>query len=257
MYLAPQDRAELASYLGQGLQAPVEVWVLGHFAGGPADPHVGADALELSAAAHEVMSEICELAPQLSLQTVRASDPRNRELGVVRWPALALTQGGEFRGMRFYGIPTGYEFAAFLDAVLDLSSGHTELEARTLERLEGLVASGARVHLEVFGTPNCPYCPVAAHLALQLAQACPAVEADSIDALAFPELADRYNIRAVPHVVINGRHHFVGAVDEGAFLDHIVAALAAQPTTEAEHAPGSERPEGPSSDLHASDPFGS
>ncbi len=249
MYLAPHDRAELASYLDQGLQAPVEVWVLGHFAGGPADPHVGAEALELSAAAHEVMSEICDLSPQLSLQTVRASDPRNRELGVVRWPALALTQGGEFRGMRFYGIPTGYEFAAFLDAVLDLSAGHTELEASTHERLEGLVASGARVHIEVFGTPNCPYCPVAAHLALQLAQACPAIEADSIDALAFPELAERYSIRAVPHVVINGRHHFVGAVDEGAFLDHITAALAATP--------GDARPEGPSSDLHAGDPFGS
>ncbi len=166
---------------------------------------------------------------------------------MVRWPALALTHGGHYHGQRFYGIPTGYEFAAFLDTLLDLGAGHVSLEPKTHAALDHLAAQGQRVHVQVFGTPNCPYCPVAAHQALQLAQACDAIEADSINALDFPELVERYGIRSVPHVVINERFHFVGAVDEAHFLLHVQQALA-------EHTDGhgGPEPEGPASRLRRS-----
>jgi predicted DsbA family dithiol-disulfide isomerase len=88
---------------------------------------------------------------------------------------------------------------------------------------------------------------VAAHQALQLAQACGAIEADSVNALDFPELVAHYGIRSVPHVVINERVHFVGAVDEARFVEHVLAALAGGPAAGAEP---TEQAEGPASGLH-------
>lgn len=45
---------------------------------------------------------------------------------------------------------------------------------------------------------------------------------DIVEATEFPDLARRFNVYAVPKVVINGSHEFVGALPE----PHFVAALA-------------------------------
>jgi predicted DsbA family dithiol-disulfide isomerase len=54
----------------------------------------------------------------------------------------------------------------------------------------------------------------------------PMVEADMIEAMEFPELANRYQVSGVPHTAINdGAGNVVGAVPEDYLLDEIKRAM--------------------------------
>jgi predicted DsbA family dithiol-disulfide isomerase len=52
------------------------------------------------------------------------------------------------------------------------------------------------------------------------------VSADVIEAMEFPDLARRYQVRGVPKIVINDRIEFVGAQPESEFLRYLKAAVA-------------------------------
>lgn len=52
------------------------------------------------------------------------------------------------------------------------------------------------------------------------------VTADVIEAMEFPDLAQRYGVRGVPKVVINDQVEFVGAQPESGFLSYLKAAVA-------------------------------
>ena len=61
-------------------------------------------------------------------------------------------------------------------------------------------------------------------LAQHMAIASPRVRAECIEANEFPELSQRYQVMAVPKVVINDRVGFEGALPESQFLDAVVRA---------------------------------
>lgn len=51
------------------------------------------------------------------------------------------------------------------------------------------------------------------------------VTADVIEAMEFPDLANRYRVRGVPKIVINETTEFVGALPEVQYLEQVKAAL--------------------------------
>ena len=51
------------------------------------------------------------------------------------------------------------------------------------------------------------------------------VTADVIEAMEFPDLAQRYGVRGVPKIVINETTEFVGALPEEQYLAHVRAAV--------------------------------
>lgn len=53
------------------------------------------------------------------------------------------------------------------------------------------------------------------------------VTADVIEAMEFPDLAQRYGVRGVPKIVINETTEFVGALPEDQYLAHVRAAVEA------------------------------
>ena len=96
-----------------------------------------------------------------------------------------------------------------------MGSGKVDLSAETLTFLENLTED---MHIQVFVTPTCPYCPRAVILAHHLAFASAKVHADMVEATEFPELSSRFNVMGVPRSVINGKVHQEGAVPEAMFL---------------------------------------
>jgi protein-disulfide isomerase len=60
------------------------------------------------------------------------------------------------------------------------------------------------------------------------------VTADVIEAMEFPDLAQRYGVRGVPKIVINETTEFVGALPEAEYLAHIKAAVGANGGKETE-----------------------
>ena len=150
---------------------------------------------------------------------VRDAD-RAHALNIDKAPAVVVL--GDVseadHGIRFFGIPSGYEFASLIAAVVMVSSGDTGLADATTEALARLAEP---LHIRVFVTPTCPYCPSAVTLAHKLAMASPHVAAEMIDASEFPDLGDQFGVHAVPHTVINDTVHVEGAVPEAVMVEHL------------------------------------
>jgi alkyl hydroperoxide reductase subunit AhpF len=98
------------------------------------------------------------------------------------------------------------------------------LDAKTREFLKNL---DKPLHLQVFVTPTCRYCPRAVLLAHQMAMENPSmIRAEGVEATEFPELANRFNVRGVPLTVINaGAGSVVGVVPEQNLMAEIMRAL--------------------------------
>ena len=141
------------------------------------------------------------------------------EYGIDKVPALAVV-GKQDYGIRYYGIPAGYEFATFLKDLKMASQGRTEISEKSRARLASI---NAPVHIQVFVTPTCPYCPMAVGLAHQFAIENSLVRADMVDVTEFPHLGQKYAM-GVPKVVINERVEFAGLLPEDQFLQHVIVA---------------------------------
>jgi alkyl hydroperoxide reductase subunit AhpF len=77
-----------------------------------------------------------------------------------------------------------------------------------------------------------------------MAIASPHITAQCIDAAEFPELSQRYQVMAVPKIVINDAVEFEGALPERDFLAAVLRA-AAGPAAQAEPAPAPAAPAEP------------
>ena len=75
---------------------------------------------------------------------------RVAEYGVEWAPALAVV-GAEDAGMRYYGIPDGYEIESLVDAIEIAGGGGPALSVESLDALDALDRD---VHLRVFVTPT-------------------------------------------------------------------------------------------------------
>ncbi len=78
------------------------------------------------------------------------SGPREAGVGIARTPAIAL-HGTRDTGIRYYGMPDGYELATFLQTLCEAATGVTALRADTLARLQQLPQP---LHLEVVVSPT-------------------------------------------------------------------------------------------------------
>jgi alkyl hydroperoxide reductase subunit AhpF len=93
---------------------------------------------------------------------------------------------------------------------------------RLKEVLKGLKRP---VHLQVFVTLTCPYCPAAVQLAHRMALESDLVRADMVESAEFPHLVQRYGVFAVPKTVVNEGFGFEGALPEPLFLEEIMRAI--------------------------------
>jgi glutaredoxin-like protein len=143
-----------------------------------------------------------------------------KEYGVDKVPAIAII-GTKDYGVRYYGIPYGYEFNPFIDNIINVSKGTTNLTEETKAKLKTL---DKPVHIQVFVTLTCPYCSVAASLSHKFAVESDMVKSDVIEVSEFPHLGQKYSVMGVPKIVINERTELVGAVPEAQFVAHILQA---------------------------------
>ncbi|WP_324717444.1 thioredoxin family protein [Carboxydochorda subterranea] len=173
----------------------------------------------------ELIQELASLSDRVEYEVVdiRAEPAKAQLYEVDKVPALVLLrQDGTDTRARYFGIPAGYEFGSLIEDLVDISNEKTRLSEATRQKLSQITQP---VHIQVFVTPTCPYCPKAVRLAHQFAMESPFVRADMVEALEFPELADRYGVYGVPKTVINEREEVEGAVPEAVMLQHVLAAV--------------------------------
>ncbi|WP_448542918.1 protein disulfide oxidoreductase [Roseiflexus sp.] len=215
--LNDKDRKIVREQLDEGLKRPVTIAFF-------SSKHN----CELCDVTGELVEEVASIHPLLRVSTydLETDATRAAELGVDKAPAIVVLGGEDQQnyGVRFYGIPSGYEFVTLLEALRMVGSDSVELQPATRTFLNELKQP---MHLQVFVTPGCPYCPRAGVLAHRLAYASPLITADVIEVTEFPELGERYEVMGVPRTVIDDVVHIEGAAPEGMLLGKLREALAA------------------------------
>jgi len=108
--------------------------------------------IEYGRETRQLLEELATLSDKLSLEVYDflLDNQKVVEYGVDKVPATAVRNGKDY-GIRFYGIPAGYEFAALLDAILAVSAGDSGLLPESREKLAQLTQP---LHLQVFTTPT-------------------------------------------------------------------------------------------------------
>jgi len=171
----------------------------------------------------QLLEEITRLSPKLELEIhdFLAEKELAESLGVDKIPAI-LIHGQRPYGLRFFGFPGGYEYGSLLKAIIQASQDKTDLKEATRQALSKIDSA---VHIQVFVTPTCPYCPLAVELAHSMAIESPFIRADMVEASEFPHLVNKYQIFGVPKTVINETVSLEGAVPENVFLEHVLRAI--------------------------------
>jgi len=136
--LGERDR-QAVTHLFAAAQRPVRIRVV--LPGGPGT--------EVKTGFRAALAEVAELVPLLQ---VEECTPEAAPALVERTPAVALLdeEGADLR-IRFYGLPTGYEFSSFLSVVADAAAPQSALQPMTLEALAALKQD---VQIKVFSTPT-------------------------------------------------------------------------------------------------------
>lgn len=107
---------------------------------------------EACAPAGQIVTELASLSDKLSLEEVNFVLDKEKvaAYGIDRVPAIAIV-GSQDYGIRFYGVPAGYEFSALLDAVTLAGRGDSGLSEDSRKRLAGV---SEPTSLQVFSTPT-------------------------------------------------------------------------------------------------------
>ena len=177
-----------------------------------------------------LLEELANLSPKLDIEVKNFyTDTQDaRDAGVERIPAIIMSTNGS-NHVKFYGIPMGFEFSTIIEDIITISRGVSPLTMASRKKLKQVKEP---VHIQVFVTPTCGYCPQVARLAHSFAMENENIIADVIEVQEFPILAQRYMISGVPKTVINNKVQFVGAVPESGFVDFVLKAVDIEPSDE-------------------------
>lgn len=167
----------------------------------------------------DLLKELSETSNKIKLEVYdfMTDEADVKKYNIKRIPAIVIA-GEEDYGIRFYGIPSGYEFSSLIETIIDVSKKETKLSKDVKERLAKI---NKEINIQVFVTPTCPYCPRMVHTAYQFALENKYITAEGIEVIEFPQLGNYYNVSGVPKTVINDKEEIVGAVPEIAFLESI------------------------------------
>jgi glutaredoxin-like protein len=171
----------------------------------------------------QLLTELAELSDKIQLEVYNFYTDLDKvaEFKIDKVPATVIASETKDYGIRYFGIPSGYEFASLLSDIEMVSRGASGLSQRSIEKIKAI---DVPVHIQVFVTPTCPYCPSAVHLAHQIAMENDLITADMVEAIEFPDLAEKYMVMGVPKVVMNDVYYFEGALPERYYIDKVVEA---------------------------------
>ena len=172
----------------------------------------------------ELLEDIAALSDKIRLEIydfVKDSEMVKR-YEVDKIPAIVVLGEEKDYGVRFFGIPAGYEFGSIVSAIIDVSTKSTRLAPVTKELLKEVKES---VHIQVFVSVTCPYCPTMVRQAHQFALENSFIKADMVEMAEFPHLAQKYSVTSVPKTVINEKIVILGLVPENIFLENLLAAI--------------------------------
>ncbi|MHA1646180.1 MAG: protein disulfide oxidoreductase [Promethearchaeota archaeon] len=162
----------------------------------------------------QLMQEVAALSENIELVVYDfiADKEKAQEMNIDKIPAIVLLGENQTNSkIRYFGIPSGYEFSGFMQDIAEVSAGETALKPEIKENIRKIEKP---MHIQVFVTPTCPYCPRAVRIAHQFAMENKNFTADMVEATEFMPLSQKYSVMGVPKIVINDKIYFEGALPE-------------------------------------------
>jgi alkyl hydroperoxide reductase subunit AhpF len=137
----PEEEAKVRELL-DALERPVELLV----ALGPEEtPLPGARDMDFGGETVRIVEEVARLSDRVTSRVEEEPE------GFERYPAIAVLPEGEDVGVRYYGLPWGYELASLIGGVLEAGKAESSLKPDSLERLASLERDLA---IDFFVTPT-------------------------------------------------------------------------------------------------------
>ncbi len=171
-----------------------------------------------------LLKELAEISDKVNLTVKNFTIDKEdvERYGIDRVPAIVVRNAEKDYGIRFFGIPAGYEFASLIEAIRLVSYKMTVLDEELRNRVKEV---DKPLLIQVFVTPTCPYCPRAVLTAYQIAMENDNVTAHAVEVSEYPELANKYAVTGVPKTVVDDRVEFVGAVPDHVFVENVLKAV--------------------------------
>lgn len=166
--------------------------------------------------------EIASLSPKISSQVYNFTldQEKSQQYKIDKIPAVVVEAEKDY-GIRFFGIPGGYEFNSLISSIIEVSRGKTDLSPDSKDTISKI---DKPIHIQVFVTLTCPYCPSAVQMAHKLALESEYISSDMVESAEFPHLTHKYGVMGVPRVVINENFGFEGALPESSFVEEVMKA---------------------------------
>ena len=109
-------------------------------------------AADLCAQNEALVREVAATSESISVEVLNLAIDRERAeaYGIDQVPAIVV-EGSRDWGIRFLGVPLGYEFSNLIDSIIVASTGEPTLSEDTLASLRALASD---VDIKVFSTPT-------------------------------------------------------------------------------------------------------
>ena len=132
----------------------------------------------------QLMEEVAALSDKIAVEVYDfvSDTDKVKKYKIDKIPATVI-EGEKDYGIRFYGIPVGYEFTSLIGGIIAVSKGESDLSEETKAALGELKDA---IHIQVFVTLTCPYCPRAVEMAHRLAIESDLIAADMVESAEFP-----------------------------------------------------------------------
>lgn len=171
----------------------------------------------------ELLGELAALNSHISVEVLDFVDDSGRAeaFGVDKIPAT-IVMGDKDYGIRFFGVPAGYEFMSLIEALVDVGKRDHGLPDSILAQLARV---DQPVHMQAMVTPTCPYCQRAVRAAHKFAMASDFITGDMVEITEFPQLAVKYGVQAVPNTIINEAESVAGGLPEKDFAKAVLRAI--------------------------------
>ena len=189
------------------------------------------DSCDYCGETQQLLEEVSVIDSRIGLSKYNLDDDAEvaKQFNIDRAPGIVIAgkDGDQILdfGIQYSGIPSGHEFSTLINDIILVSGRDSGLSTQARDILKKL---DKPLHMQVFVTPTCPYCPRAVLLAHKMAMENPGmIRAEGVEATEFPDLDNRFGVSGVPQTTINaGAGTIIGAVPENQLIIEIMRAMA-------------------------------
>lgn len=127
-------------------------------------------------------------------------ETRTTEDGSVEASFIEIAKPGEDGRIRYYSVPGGHEFTSFVLSIYNVAGPGQTIDESLKTKIQSISGD---YDIKVMTTLSCTNCPEVVMGTQRIAALNPNVKAAMYDLSKFPEIKDKYNIMAVPCMIIN------------------------------------------------------